>query len=277
MAEPPQLVFAADRVAWFPDRADPAHTIGPAQLALAKIGMDLGLWDDVRASNARALTATDREAFYQLLAALGRPAAAQLRAQGAEPLDIVPLLEKPADHQGEILPVQGLARRVLRVPVSDPDINSRFGIDHYYEIDLFLPLAANLRLGKDPSGEKNPVFRNAFPATLIVRQLPAGLTEGENIHALIRADGVFFKTWAYRSPYTAKFGQLQPAPLFMATQPRLVKIENPTNWITAALVTGAMLLSLGVTAIIVLWYGRGDRKARRRNAIAKAETIDFRF
>jgi hypothetical protein len=274
-AQPPQLVFAAGAIGWYPDRSDPKNHIGQAQLALASLGMDLGLWDDIRESKDHSLTAGDREAFYQLLTAVGRPEARQLRSATQEALDLVSLLEKPAEHFGDVLPVEGIARRVMKVPVSDADVQSRFGLDHYYEIDLFLPLGnASLRFGKDPTGERNPVYRNAFPATLIVRELPPGLKEGENVHEQVRANGVFFKVWTYRSSYTSQFGQLQPAPLFIASQPRLVSITPTANWVTGALVMAAFALAIGVTGIIVWWYGYTDRKSRRK---VSRETLDLRF
>jgi len=268
MAEPPQLVFAADRIGWFPDRVDPPNHIGRGQLALARLGMDISLWDDIRESKDQSLTTADREGFYQLLAAWGRPESARLEESRKEALDLVPLLENQADHFGDVLPVEGIARRVMKVPVSDADVRSRFGLDHYYEIDLFLPLGnAGLRFAKGPSGEENPVYRNAFPATLIVRELPPGLKEGENVHEQVRADGVFFKVWTYRSNYTSRFGQLQPAPLFIASQARLVSITPTANWVTGALVMAAFALALGVTGIIVLWYGRSDRAAAAKSVL----------
>src|SRR5262245_30414465 len=272
-ADPAQLIFAADRVAWYPDRADPASHIGPSQLALAKLGMDLGLWDDIRESKDHALTAADREGFYQLLSTVGKPDAGQLRMTGDQALNVVPLLEKPADHFGHILPVQGIARRVMKVPVNDADIKSRFGIDHYYEIDLFVPLGdAALQFGKDPTGEKNAIYRNTFPATLIVRELPAELAEGENVHEQVAADAVFFKVWTYKSSYAARFGQLQPAPLFIARQPRVVPVVTTVHWVTASLIVVAFALALGVTGIVVLWYGRSDRAALAKSKLRSAPT-----
>jgi hypothetical protein len=267
-AEPAQLIFAADRIAWYPDRADPAGHIGSSQLALAKAGMDLGLWDDIRDAKDHALTAADREGFYQLLSVVGRADAGQLRPAIDQALSVVPLLEKPAEHFGDILPVQGIARRVMKVPVSDADIQSRFGIDHYYEIDLFVPLGdAALQFGKDPTGEKNAVYRNTFPTTLIVRDLPADLREGENVHEQVRADGVFFKVWTYKSSYATRFGQLQLAPLFIAHQPRVVPVVTTVHWVTASLVVVAFALAIGVTGVIVLWYGRSDRAALAKSKL----------
>lgn len=262
-ADPPQLLFVADRLGWYPDRPDEKNHIGPSQLALAKLGMDISQWDDVHQSKDRGLSGADREGFYQLLAMLGRPEARDLGSQTAA-LDLVALLEKPVDNFGTIAPIQGLARRVMKVPVSDADIRSRFGIDHYYEIDLFLPLGdTSLRFGNDPSGEKNPVYRNKFPATLIVRNLPPGFPEGDTIHELVAADGVFFKIWNYRSNYTGQFGQLQPAPLFIASTARIVPTSAAQNWVTSGLVLAAFALALGVVVVIAWIYGRDDRAAKR--------------
>ena len=191
---------------------------------------------------------------------------------------MVPLLEKSASHFGEVFPVEGVARRAMRVPVADPDIRARFGIDHYYEIDLFLPLAgAALRFGKDASGEKNPVYRNAFPATLIVRELPEGLAESENMHELVRADAVFFKVWAYRSNYTSQFGQLQPAPLFLAARPTLVHVQPPAHWLIGTLVLSALGLALGVAGIVAWWYRQSDRaaQAQAKSCRHQEPTPDF--
>jgi hypothetical protein len=279
MAEPPQLLFAANRVGWYPDRSDETHHIGPPQLALARLGMDIGLWDEIAASKEHALTAADREPFYQLLAAVGKADHSPTHLLSTHSaLDVVPLLEKSAEHFGEILPVEGIARRITRIAVNDADIRSRFGIKYYYEIDLFLPLNnASIRFGNDAKGEKNPVFRNSFPATLIVRDLPPDLAEGENIHERVRANGVFFKVWAYRSNYTTRFGQLQPAPLFIAARPHIVRIETTASWLTGGLVTLAFASALGVAGIIAWWYGRTDRKSRAKIAAKRPETLDFRF
>ncbi len=260
--QPLQLIFVADRLGWYPDRQDELHRIGPPQLALARLGMDVSLWDEIRRSKERALASGDREGFYQLLAAVGKPEAGELKTQ-EKPLDLVALLEKSAEHFGEVSPVQGLARRVMKVPVSDADIRSRFGIDHYYEIDLFVPLGdASLRFGSDPAGENNPVYRNKFPATLIVCDLPPGFPQGESVHELVAADAVFFKVWNYRSSYTSKFGQLQPAPLFVASTARIASTDIGSNWITSGLVLIAFALGLGIVVVIAWVYGRDDRRSQ---------------
>jgi hypothetical protein len=266
-ADSPPLIFAAGRVAWLPDRPSAEHHIGSPQLQLAKLGMDAGLWELVRGVNGRGLGDEDREAFYQLLAAVGRPEASAIVSAEAKPLALVPLLEHPEQHHGEVHLVEGLARRVMKVPVRDADVRARFGIDHYYEIDLFLPLGnTSIRIGKDATGQKSPVYRNDFPATLVVRQLPPGMAEGERVHQTVRAKAVFFKLWVYPSPFAEKFNQVQPAPLLVAAEPTVVPFEAASNWVVSTLVLAAFVLALGVVAIITWWQRSSDRHDKVRKA-----------
>ncbi len=276
--DPPRLIFAAGALGWYPDRPHDEQHIGLPQLALAKLGLDLSLWDDIRASKEHALTGADREGFYQLLHVLGSPNGREAIFAHPSPLEIVPLLERPQEHFGETMSIEGVARRVMRIAVNDADINSRFGIDHYYEIDLFVPLGdTSLRFGKSEKakGQGGPVYRNTFPATLIARELPAGLTTGEDIHEVIRADGVFFKTWAYRSTYSGKFNQLQPAPLLITDRPQLVTSSTSTNWVTTALVSAAFVLGLSVILLIFFVFNRSDRAARNRAKQLPTTKPDF--
>ena len=261
-AEQPQLYFAAGRVAWLPEKAHAEAHVGQPQIELAKLGFNIGLFDDVRASKTLPLGNDDREAFYQMLHALGKPEAQKLKATGPDPLDAVPLLKAPEEHHGEVLRVRGRVQRVMKVPVEDKDIQRRFGITHYYEIDLFLPLGdTRLRFGKDPQGKENPVYGNTFPVTLIVRDLPANLPEGETARDVVRADGVFFKVWTYRSKYTDQFNQLQPALMFLATVPTVVTEKPQANTVISVLVFAAFAVAAGTVLIVWWWFGWTDRAA----------------
>ena len=283
-AEPPQLIFLAGRVAWLPDRVSPEQQIDQPQIALANLGFDVGLLDNVRATKTLPPGDEDREAFYQLLHALGRPEAEQLRGAGPEPLDPVPLLQAPEKHHGEILHLRGRVQRVMKVPVEDVDIRRRFGIDHYYEIDVRVPLGdTSVKLGKGPSGagsdrkakdknakdknaqdspdEEGAVYANTFPATLLVRRLPPGLAEGEDLNEVVRAQAVFYKVWTYRSQYTDPLKQMQPALMFMASEPAVVPFERQSNTVVSALVSAAFALALGTIVIVWWWFGRSDRAA----------------
>ncbi|MDX1946318.1 MAG: hypothetical protein SFU86_13035 [Pirellulaceae bacterium] len=272
MAVDPQLVFAARRIAWFPDQPNPEQHIGPDQIALAAHGFDVGLLVEVRAGNRKPIGDSDREAFYQLLATLGRIEPAQLRRGEGAALSIATLLERPETLHGQFLPVEGIARRVTKVPVSDADVQKRFGIKHYYEINLSVPVG-NTRIvfGKDKTGKDNPVYANHYPVTLNCLRLPAGIVEGGDQNQLVRADAVFFKLWTYRSGYSSQFKQLQLAPLLFAIEPAPVKIEPVSNIVSTVLVCTSFGLALFVIFVLFWWYRRADREhAERQKAFEEA-------
>ena len=263
------LLFAAERVRWLPDSLNPDLGVGPSELALAKLGLDVGLWDQVRESNGRPLEAGDREAFYELLAALGQPGASDLKAGDTGRQELGSLLQQPQDRQGESFAVEGVARRIRRIEVPDADVQTRFGIDHYFEIDLFLPLGdAKIRLGEG-KGE-GPVFHNTFPATLVARELPPGSDADENLHEQIRAVAVFFKIWTYESRYAGKFGQVQPAPLFVAFSPTIVPSGTNSSWVMNAGIGSILCIGLSALALLV-WFTR----PQKRRQVAEGPPPDF--
>jgi hypothetical protein len=276
-ADPPQLVFAAGRMAWLPDRLESERGVGPAQLALASRGMDIGLWEQVRELNGRPIVEADRETFYQLLAAVGRSDALSLKAADQAPLNLVPLLERPAQKQGDVFHVAGIARRVVKVEVSEQDIQSRFGLDHYYEIELSLPLGdVVLRLGDDATGEKNPIYDQYFPGTLHVRHLPPGLSIGEKLSQPIEANAVFYRLWSFRSAYMDKYNGLQAAPLFMANQPRIAPAPRSATWLTGGLVAAAFGIIIATVGVMTWWNRRLDRSlSAQRRAALNSQPPDF--
>jgi len=269
------FIFAAGRVGWLPESS-----------ALASAGFDLSLFDEVQETNGKGLLVADREPFYQLLAAIGRlDWAVSQRAR--TPLDVVPLIEQPAAHHGEFYSVRGTARRIVKVAIDEAGVRERLGLADYYEIDLFVPLGeAKLRFGESNKADESPVFENTFPVTLIARQLPPGLAEGENLHEQVAADAVFFKLWTYQSTYMARFNRNQPAPLLMTHEPRLISNSAAThNWVSSGLITAILIGSLVLTVAILWRYRAGDRRyqeQRRRQlhsdeSPTSARDADSRF
>jgi len=260
----PPLLFAAGSMAWYPEKANATQHLGVDQLKLVENGIDWSHFnEEFRKGNGRPFLDIDREPFYELLDLVGRVDLNKLIDSAAEPLDVVPLLANPSERHGEIVLVKGIARRIIKVLVEDRDIRARYGIDHYYEIDMFLPLGkASVRMGKDPTGEDNPVYNNAFPATLIVRDLPPGVAEGENLGVPLETAAVFFKVWSYRSNYTDKFKKLQPAPMFIAQRPESYDELRPANWLTDVFVGGAMGTAVLVLIVVLWWFQRSDRTHR---------------
>jgi len=97
----PELVLAADRIAWHPDRVDADLGIAEDHVLLGDLGMDVGLFDQVR--DRKGLVAADRECFYQLLTAVGRADAAELARHGRnrKQFNIAQLLTTPKTERGK--------------------------------------------------------------------------------------------------------------------------------------------------------------------------------
>jgi hypothetical protein len=262
-------LLAAVRVAWH-----------PATL-LGDLGMDVGLLDEVR---DRA--DLERECFYQLLGAVARAPAGRIESAGRENLakslgllermvrnrelgpkgraaaehaleraqqgadDVVPLFNEPAAQRGKLLVLIGEALRAVEIRVDDPAIAKRFGIDHYYEVEIVTPDSQN-----------NPIV-------CCVAELPRGMPLGQAIHEHVRVTGFFLKSWAFDTPQAAEGSarRQQLAPLVIAKTVEV--LATP-----AAPPQGAAFAVLLVAALViggaVAWYvRRGDRRAMAQAAAA---------
>ncbi len=264
-SQPSPLLLVTYRIAWLPAAPRPELSVTPAHVALAGLGVDIGRFQLVGKERRIGLSAADREPFYQILATLADEPAAGLLSSPAPGLDLARLLKEPQKVQGHVLPVRGLARRVARVEVPDVDIRQRFGIDHYYEVDLSLPLRQTIRLGSDPANKADAVvYENSFPATICVRELPAGLTVGDGLRQPVEASAVFFKVWLYQSTYTDRARLAQPAPLFLARQVQVVAEQETPRWWSDVIVGAAMAVALLTFVGILLWFRWSDRAHDKR-------------
>ena len=328
-----QLVFLASRLAWHPDQAASAATavgINPGLAELGRLGMDLGLFDGVQ--NRERITDRDREAFYQLLAAVGRAPQNQLAriakanlprmrehwrdeiGDGAKELvelrealqgfqgpaeerdalsqrveetnrrlsvlqraekdagegrySVYPLFNLSDEQHGQLVFLEGVARRVMKVEVANPrnpdsnrDILTRFGIDHYYEIAIFT---------KDSTDN---------PLIVCARELPAGFPQGSNVNQAVQIAGFFFKTWAYfTTEGVHATGQEPPAarrqlaPLLIARAPIWVKDPPLPDSRGVAATIGAIFLGLMVLASFSVWmFNRKDEQFRKNVMVRKYE------
>jgi hypothetical protein len=240
--DPAAPVLVAKRVAWYPDTF------------LGDLDMDVGLFDEL--SNRPDWAGGDGECFYQLLAAVGRTGTQQLLR--AVPDDghntkVEPLFNQPQTQHGRLVKLTGTARRAVRVLVDDRDIVARFGIDHYYEVDIFTEDS------------------QANPLTFCVRELPKGFPNGAEISEPVRIAGFFLKKWGYRmSAVDAddKPGTIrrQLAPLLIGREP--IWLETPV--IDQRFANGVFLV-LFVVLTVVLWIivsrlNRSDAKFRKKIA-----------
>lgn len=183
---------------------------------------------------------------------------------------VFPLFNQSAEQSGQLVMLEGEARRALEVRVvaaqdgqANSDVVRRFGIDRYYEVEMFTRDSQN-----------NPVV-------FCVRELPEGFPLGDDIHEPVRIAGFFFKSWAY---YTDKSlvapgaspqrKQQQLAPLLIGRAPTWIAKEasSPNPYI------GLAAGGLFVVALLLIWYSlwrisRGDRAFHAEN-VAKRLTSD---
>lgn len=278
----PALVFVTPRVAWHPDRVDEANFISADLLELAKLGMDIGLFDAIRGRNRKGIESVDSECFYQLLAAVGRAAPGELAGLARRDPPFGPLLQSPRSNQGKLFSLHGTARRVTRILVGERDLQERFGFDHYYQIDIFVPLGNQVvRLGDPGESEEVPTFSNEYPITVCARQLPPGMREGDDIRQEVRVAAVYFKLWSYRSEYISSFDnrQLQIGPMLIGRDLELIEFQSARSpWV--GIIAGVVFLVVLAITWLGLWRtGRNDRRVeqeanRRREQLREGQSLD---
>jgi len=279
--DPPTLVFVTPRVAWHPDRIDEAKFVSADHLVLARLGMDIGLFDAIRERNRKGIESGDSECFYQLLAAVGRAKPGQLAQAAQHDPPFGPLLQAPKSNQGRLFSFHGTARRVTKILVGEKELQERFGFDHYYQIDIFVSLGNQIvRLGDPKASDDMLTFSNTYPITVCARQLPQGMREGDDLRQEVLVAAVYFKLWSYRSEYVSSFDarQLQISPMLIGRELELIEVNSATNpWV--GVIAGFLFLAvLGIT-----WYGlwrsgRNDRRfqqaASRRTQLRDGQSLD---
>jgi hypothetical protein len=250
--------------------------------------MDVGLFDDVRDRGPL----DERECFYQLLAAVRRAKDGRIEREGREVLaerrdflerlarnrelgpkahaaakraldrarentdDVVGLFNEPAEQRGKLFVLTGEALRAVEVRVDDAEIRERFGIDHYYEVEMLTPDSQN-----------NPIV-------CCVAQLPPGMPLGESIRENVRVTGFFLKSWAFDSRKSSrdpsppgKASRQQLAPLLVA---RTVQVIEPPEFGPPNMtLVGGLVVVVLVFAFLMWQVRRGDRRA-----LAAAEGSD---
>ncbi len=272
----PHLLFAAHRVQWYPDQLNASLGVGPGQILLAQLGMDIGLFDTVRGHNSGVISAAQRSCFYHLLRVTQQAAAADL-ARLAQPLDLGPLLQRPDSLQGQLLRVPGSVRRITRVPVDDRDIQQQLGITHYYQLDVLVPLGgAEIRIQSNQPGEPGPVYRTNFPVTCSTLSIPEAwqpLVGQERINATATLDGVFFKIWTYKNPYVASFDsqQGQICPLLITGSPAPEAAWSPGQDALSFALGVGFLVALAATWLAVWYLNRSDRRRAQASQRTRPE------
>ncbi|NCY01581.1 MAG: hypothetical protein EBX36_01400, partial [Planctomycetia bacterium] len=121
---------------------------------------------------------------------LGGPAAV-----AGPPADIVPLINPQGGwftrHRGEPVTVEGVARRATRIEIDDPFRRQQVGVDHYWELYVFVPT---------PLLEVHDRLQEDYPVVCCVRTLPDGMPTGPQIGERVRVTGFALKRYRYPLP-----------------------------------------------------------------------------
>lgn len=233
-------VLVARRIAWFP-----ANVLGDLQ-------MDAGLFDEL--SGRPEWAAEDRECFYQLLAAAGRTGPRQLLRQAPKQSPVEPLFNDPKNQRGKLVALTGTARQALLVRVDDADIQARFGIDHYYEVEIFT---------EDSQGN---------PLTFCVRELPKGFPEGGKIQEPVRIAGIFLKKWSYRLQSAGGAAEAdeqaarrrQLAPLIIGSGPIWLKPPPIDYRLSTTIFVVLFVVMTLVLCLVVWWLNRSGERFHKQ-------------
>jgi len=238
-------------------RAGATQLIRSATGNLAAVGKQWAAEADrIRALARQSSAATDEADRKRLMLAHEVD-----RQAGEGRYSVAPLFNDPQGQVGELVALEGVARRAVRIDVgtspdgTPSDVRRRFGIDHYFEMDLFTDDSQN-----------NPVV-------FCVRELPPGFPTGESIREPVRVAGFFFKSWSFRSRRADSAmaddgeaaGTRQFAPLLVGRGPIWIETPNPTGtgrigWI----VGGLFVLMLAAIWVAIWWFGRAGRRSQVR-------------
>ena len=260
-------LFAAERIEWLPDKVDPSLGIEQSHIALADLGMDIGLFADVPSENGQGIGVRDSDCFRALLKSAGRADEAKL-SKGASPaFDIGAVLSHPEREHGRLYALRFKARRITRVLANESERGGN--APSYYQIDGFLPLGDQVVQLDSPStkrpGGESPKFRDNFPATICVSEIPAGLLKpnesSREVNLTLLANAFFFKLWTYRSSYVSQFDPAgrQPSPLFVGRSARLVPAGAAPKRHLGAVAAIAFVLALVALGIGSRFLARSDR------------------
>ena len=153
----------------------------------------------------------------------------------------------------------------MKLKVDDPDIQTRYGIDHYYQLHIFVPFD-EVRIATGESGKEAPVIRNRFPVTCCATELPPGLEPGQDINVNVRFTGFNYKLWAYQSGLVSADNpkHRQPSPMFIGVAPEVYEPE-PTSYPLLGVFIGVGFFAILGGAWLAVWYSnRKDQEFQQK-------------
>lgn len=259
-------LFIARNMLWRPTQPDPILGVSTSHVLLAEHGVDISGLDDVMKQNSKRMGQADKNAFFEMLDAVGSIPA----DHGLNPVSFTDLLTQPKENIGNAVALEGHVKKCSIVQLSDPQSKSKWGFDHYYQLILFPPIEGTIEV-KNPNGE-NLTYRR-FPATICVRELPAGLSVEEVEDKQIFVSGFYFRFWKYPSELTTQAGMSgQVSPLIIANQPVVIETDESTLNIFLE----SMALVILVVLAAVWWFARRSDLKTDAESLGLPDRIDLK-
>ncbi len=200
----------------------------------------------------------------------------------SRPHSVVPLFNDPKNQAGRLVMLRGIARRASRIEVTDPEIVSRLGIRHYYEVWLYTEDSLN------------------NPLVVCVRSLPEKMPQGQDIYEVVEIPCFFLQAWSYESAKseaqrqelaarrleTIEEGEFLPEDLQSAGQIRLQSApmllgqeliwlkdatQPPATGVYAYYAAALLVVAAGGFCLWVWYLHREDARFRSRNLTPRYE------
>ena len=262
-------VFVANKIKWFPDKTNAALAIHQDHVLLAKHGVDLAQRDIAAKNNNRLMQADEGTYFYQMMRATR---VVQQNEISEEAIGFQKLLQSPGASLGRAVQFSGRVRRVTKAQVTNPLQQRLLGADHYFVLDVFIPLTDSKVVvntkqtltgdeqSNDATSPPSITYDNRFPVTVCVANLPCDAKQLEKQN--VDVSGFFFRLWNYPSAFVEQENAGgQVCPLVVGLTPVIVEsgAEQGRAFLQQVLFgAAALLLLFGVLAI---WYLKlSDRK-----------------
>lgn len=241
--ESPAITLVTSRISWRPGTP------------LGSLGMDYGLFDAVQ--DGQKLVSEDADAFYGMLAAVGRGDPEGLETAAAHESDVLTLIDPQTrwleNNRGSAVRVRGTARRAIRIAIDDPFRRSQLQTDHYWEVFVFVRTPTAVQV--------NGRLQDSYPFVCCFRELPPGMPTGERIAEEVEVSGFALKRYRYQLFSATEPDQRQESPLIISRSPRWIRDTEPVATRQFDRLLGSGLVLLTVFLIAVGWAT--SRRPRR--------------
>lgn len=282
------LVFLADHLNWFPDQPNKKFNIGPDQQWLAENGIDFGLLDLVKNQSQTAFNRQEAVLLLQMLVAVLKDN--QSSSLDNRSPDLIGWLKNPDECFGNSYQIPGRVKRVTRVVVEDESLRKQYGIEEYFQLDVYISIPDLDIEIVQPDGSKvldkdqQPFgYRGQYAVLVVCPELPDGfdlegqLSKQTKFNVLV--DGFFMKNWRHRNFRTREISNdlLKTTPIIIGFQPEIVEVEAAQTWpylVGVIIVAGSILLFL-----FIAWRFSSQenelRKQRTKTELPDHINVDF--